>query len=214
MVNEHVLTPLREIETSVRLLTSPWPNRMLRYWFEVCYCIVQYVESNWQVWSCCFFLFLIACVYNRNCTPLERIRWELMSLSLTPSCVLAAGLTSVQVRNHFSWPCSVIHCSQISPVIISFIFQSSRSTSRWPDETLRRASAGKCLAIWSLAWWQWVRTCGTFFFLFFSGPQTNWSDSLAFIGERCLFQKGFLEGLKIASRCKQSAVWPKNPVST
>ena len=37
------------------------------------------------------------CASDRNCMQLERIKWELMSLSSMPFCVLAASLTLEQV---------------------------------------------------------------------------------------------------------------------
>lgn len=113
-----------------------------------------------------FFFNFCVCLGDRNCMVLGKTKWELTSLSLMPSCVLAVSLTFVQVCNpnivcttkfvfflhppEFTRRLRILTCD-------SFLYQSSRSTRTCVGETLKRVSAGKCLVIWSLAWWLWVR---------------------------------------------------------
>lgn len=76
-------------------------------------CLVTFLFPFWHV-----------CLGNRNCTLPGKTKWELTSLSLMPSCVLAASLTCVQVC-HFSILCAVI----------KFLFFFHLQIQQWASDT-------------------------------------------------------------------------------
>lgn len=166
-------------------------------------------------------------MYNRNFMLLEKTKWELTSLSLMLSCVLAASLTFEQVC-YFStlfFHCQSCICWRICSYMFSNLMIKAILYAILVFISLPRVPAD----VWERHWeeylqgnvWQrggWHGGCGYVpWALFFSRPQPNWSGFLKTFWSLKYTLKSlqgwaarlFMERLKISIWCKQAAAWPK-----